>query len=183
LEIFEADAPWLFKDGEASRRIATSEMFASLLCLWLFTADIGDGGAGGLVLSGLTDNAGNSAILTKMSTSKMPVAPVLLEMAKIMYSRRLEFSLLWTPREENVLADALTNGEFEGFDPSQRKVFTLSQALAAFPDLLRYTHLHESFELQLEELKLKKRASAQAEKDHKGPRFKKRKKVTEKQPW
>ena len=124
LKISESDAPWLFKDGEASRRIATSEMLASLLCLWLFTDDLLDGGAGGLVLSGLTDNAGNAAILTKMSTSKLPVAPVLLEMAKLMFRRRLEFSLLWTPREKNVLADALTNGDFTGFDLSQRRGYS-----------------------------------------------------------
>jgi hypothetical protein len=118
-----------------------------------------------------------------MSTSKLPVAPVLLEMAKLMFDRRLEFSLLWTPREKNVLADALTNGDFTGFDLAQRRVFTLQEALAAFPDLVRYTDLHVDFELQLEDLKQKKRASAQAEKDHYGPRWKKRRKAQEKKPW
>ena len=136
-----------------------------------------------MVLSGLTDNAGNSAILTKMSTSKMPVAPVLLEMAKLMFQRKLEFSLLWTPREQNVLADALTNGDFSSFDLAQRRTFTMTQALEAFPDLDRYTRLHEDFELQLETLKASKRALSLAQKSSGAPRLRKRKKVAENVPW
>jgi hypothetical protein len=187
LETSGDEAPWLFKDGEASRRIATSEMLASLLSLWLFTEDLPAGGSGGLVLSGLTDNAGNSAILTKMSTSKFPVSPVLLELAKLMFKRKLEFSLEWTPREKNVLADALTNGDFEGFDPRLRRTFTLGEALLAFPDLQRYTELHVAFEDQLEALRIKKRALALAEKSREdsrgGDRFRKRRKPSVKVPW
>ena len=180
LKVLECEAPWLFKEGEGSRRIATTEMLSSLLCLWLFTSEVVAGSSGGIGLTGLTDNAGNAFILSKMCTTKLPVAPVLLEMAKLMFDHRLNFTLSWVRRDDNTQADALTNEDFSGVDLSKRINITWTQVMIAFPDLLTYSSMHEELEKDLATLKDKRRKQQQTMGRGYGV---KRHKAVEKEPW
>ena len=62
-----------------------------------------------------------------------------LDVARIIFQMKSEFSLLWTPREQDVLADALIIGDFSWFGLALRRTPTSTQALEGFPDLVRYT--------------------------------------------
>jgi ATP phosphoribosyltransferase regulatory subunit HisZ len=179
------DAPWLFKDGEACRRIASSEMLASLVSLWLFVDPKADAfQEGGIGLSGETDNAGNAFILQRMCTTKLPVGPVLLELAKFMYTNNLFFNLYWLPRERNELADALTNSDFSAFNTRARVALTWRNVEDAFPDLAKFAALHEELEDTVGRLKDAKAAKRLAEQASVGERRVKRKvKRVEKEPW
>ena len=55
-----------------------------------------------------------------MMTTKFPLNVVLMELSEQLRVREVELLLDWVPREQNVEADALTNGEFMAFDPARR---------------------------------------------------------------
>jgi hypothetical protein len=73
-----------------------------------------------LCIAGVTDNRGNSFLLGKSLTCKFPLNIVLMELVHLLSDRDVELDLKWRPREENVLADALTNERFEAFEPRLR---------------------------------------------------------------
>ena len=79
VELTRAIAPWAFGRGEPFRTVASLELFATLLCVICF----GDAWAceetGTLVISGTTDNRGNTQVVTKLMTSKFPLVVILTE--------------------------------------------------------------------------------------------------------
>jgi len=119
LEVTPAEAPWLFRGANASATISASELLATKLSVPLF-APRGPLRQGVVKLTGGTDNQGNTYIVQKMLTTKMPVAAVLMQLATDLHQAGLWLELNWLPREENTEADALTNGDFSGFDPQLR---------------------------------------------------------------
>ena len=119
LAITEADAPWAFRDGEASRTIAAGELLATLVAVRLFAPADGSGRAS-YTLSGTTDNLGNCYVIKRLMTTKRPLGPLVMQLASDLYERQLWLSLRWTPRERNAEADALTNEDFARFDPGLR---------------------------------------------------------------
>ena len=81
----------------------------------------GDDATRGLMrIGGGTDNLGNTFVVAKMMTTKMPLAAVLMQLAVMLSDRRLWLEAAWVPREQNKEADALTNNCYEGFDPALR---------------------------------------------------------------
>ena len=73
-----------------------------------------------LMLQGLTDNLGNTYVLSKLMSSKFPLIVILAELAAQLRSRGMGLRLGWAPRDQNEEADALTNGEFGAFAASRR---------------------------------------------------------------
>ena len=61
-----------------------------------------------------TDNRANQYLSEKMMTTKVPLMLVPMQPAVSMGKRNLKLELAWRPREENKLADALTNGDYTG---------------------------------------------------------------------
>eukprot|EP00971_Amphidinium_carterae_P138427 2742957-Amphidinium_carterae.1 len=53
-------------------------------------------------------------------TTKFPAFLVLIELADKLEELGLDLNLHWVPRDQNIEADALTNGVFYGFDPDKR---------------------------------------------------------------
>ena len=126
-EITPEMAPWLFRKGrdQAFRMIAALEMIATIACVRLFGSSANHEGKM-VRLSGATDNKGNSHVVSKSLTTKFPLCVVLMQLTADLGERGFELDLRWTPREENVLADALSNGDTTGMDPALRKRFELS---------------------------------------------------------
>ena len=62
-----------------------------------------------------TDNQSNAQLTRKWITTKLPLALVAMELSAQLAKRNLELDLKWRRRDLNVEADALTNGEFQGF--------------------------------------------------------------------
>ena len=120
VELCRKTAPWAYAKGDPFRTIAALELFGSLLCIILF-GDSWPAGAGGtLQLEGLTDNLGNSFVLSRLMSSKFPLVAILAETAVQLRERSMGLTLNWIPREQNEEADALTNGNFAAFHPSRR---------------------------------------------------------------
>ena len=74
-------APWAFSRGEPFRTIAALELFASLVSVLVFSPSWPRSTTGTVVLSGLTDNAGNEAVLARLMSSKFPLVVILTELA------------------------------------------------------------------------------------------------------
>ena len=70
--------------------------------------------------SALTDNRGNSYVVSRMMTTKFPLCAVLMELTEQLELRGSWLQVSWTPRDQNAEADALTNGHFHQFDPANR---------------------------------------------------------------
>jgi len=131
LEIKREDAPWAFIHGEDQlfRFIATFELIATLACVHLF------GNPDQLqqvILPGSTDNIGNSFILKKFMTTKFPLCCVLMQLAELLHSKGRKLSLVWLPRDDNDLADAISKEDFSSFDGKLR----LQVSLHDFPLML-----------------------------------------------
>ena len=135
-EFTPAAAPWIFTQGrdQAFRKIAALELIGTIACVRLF-GDRERHGGKAVVLSGQTDNKGNSHILAKLMTTSFPLCAVLMQLTTDLSARGVELDLTWTPREDNVLADALSNGVCEGMDPALRRRFCLDD-LEVFHRLL-----------------------------------------------
>jgi hypothetical protein len=74
-----AVAPWAFaKKGEAYRAIAALELFASLLCVMLFTPTAETTTKTPMVLRGTADNQSNESLVIRHLTTKYPSYIVLL---------------------------------------------------------------------------------------------------------
>ena len=111
--------------GESYRAIGALEMLATLAAVILFTPASGSRALN--VCSAATDNRGNSFVLSRWLTTSFPLVAVLMEMAAVAHERSIDLELMWVPRLQNSLADALTNGDFSSFDPSLRLRFDMSQ--------------------------------------------------------
>ena len=127
-------------------------------------------------LSGATDNKGNSHVVSKLLTTKFPLCVVLMQLTADLGERGFELDLRWTPREENVLADALSNGDTTGMDPALRLRFELF-------DLRTLTKLLEAGEEFYEEGKRSK-GTLGGVADRSAPEAsRKRVKLKESSPW
>ena len=58
--------------------------------------------------------------MSRLLTTKFPLCVVLMRLAWELHGRNIDLRLDWLPRLQNREADALTNSEFEGFDPKLR---------------------------------------------------------------
>ena len=120
ITLTRSTAPWAFLRGEPFRTIAALEMFATLVSVRAFSDRWPGSGKGAITLSGITDNLGNTFVLSRMMTSKFPLVVILSELTLQLRDRGMEMDLLWTPRDQNEEAGALTNGAFTGFTAAHR---------------------------------------------------------------
>ncbi len=67
-----------------------------------------------------TDNRANESLISKASTTKWPLALVNMQVAEHLLKNNLLLDLRWRPRDENTLADDLTNKKFGKFDADRR---------------------------------------------------------------
>ena len=75
---------------------------------------------GSVGIAASTDNQGNSRMIEKYMTTKVPLAFVLLELSSQLQARSMVLDLRWLARDLNQPADDLTNFRFEGFTPGLR---------------------------------------------------------------
>ena len=110
--------PWVFESGEPYRAIAALELLGTLASLLAFPQDQGSSRV--FHISAGTDNLGNRHLVSRFLTTKYPFCVVLMQLAWILHTQDLELRLDWLPRLQNREADALTNGDFSGFNPDLR---------------------------------------------------------------
>ena len=158
--------------------VASWELLTTLMCLDVFTSG-NEGGHCGCVLGGATDNKGNSYAVAKLLTSKFPLNVVLVQLSCMLEQRGLWLDLEWTPREQNVEADALTNEDFTLFDPLKR--IEVNWSVARYPILEKFMARGVELFTELEAARRERREAGVAPKDGHGRA--KRRKRRESEPW
>ena len=118
MKLTRETTPWVFESGEPYRAIAALELLGTLASLLAFPQAPGSTRA--FHISAGTDNLGNRHLVSRFLTTKFPLCVVLMQLAWILHTQDLELRLDWLPRLQNREADALTNGDFSGFDPKLR---------------------------------------------------------------
>jgi len=137
LKLDRKSAPWAFRSGEPFRTIASLELFATLLCVILFAPTEEDNGRPTIVITGTTDNRGNSFAVAKLMTVKFPLCAILMEIAAVLHQRNHDLDLAWTPREQNIEADELSNGDHKRFRAEHRIAADLDKLhFIVLPELL-----------------------------------------------
>eukprot|EP00435_Cladocopium_sp_Y103_P069710 s303_g33.t2 len=118
VKLDRSTVPWAFEAGEPYKAIASLELLGTLASLVAFP--LSRGKSKKFHLSAGTDNMGNRHLVSRLLTTKFPLCIILMQLAWWLHTRELELQLDWLPRLQNREADALTNGDFSGFDPSLR---------------------------------------------------------------
>ncbi|CAL1156421.1 unnamed protein product [Cladocopium goreaui] len=73
------------------------------------------GGKGRCWVRAGTDNQGNSYAVSGLMSTKYPLTVLIMELSETLRARNCELDLQWIPREQNQLADDLTNQVFTKF--------------------------------------------------------------------
>ena len=125
LGVTRGDMPCLFKsDGQSP-----AELLATMVGFKAFGYLGKEAGYDlvPVVLRAGTDNRANEALMLKASTTKWPLALVNMQMAEHLLRNNLLLGLRWRPRDENTLADELTNKAFGNFDVDKRVLISLEE--------------------------------------------------------
>ena len=175
MELNKTNASWAFCKDEPFKTIAALELFASLLCVRHFVDDLPPRSHSTMQLSGLTDNKGNSCIVTKLMSTKFPLFIILMELAHELDQKGITMGLSWIPRDQNCEADDLSNLKTDAFDPALR----ITPLLGAehFPVMHEMLSAAEALQSEVQELRALSKASPRQ------PLPKKRKKLRETHPW
>ena len=102
-------------------------MFGTLVALVVFGRQWPRAASSLIKVSAATDNKGNACILPKLMTTKFPLVVILAEIAEQLRINRWSLDLEWTPREQNMEADALTNQDFAAFNVDNQLKINVSE--------------------------------------------------------
>ena len=120
IRVIKDEAPWLFKeDGSSQWASSPAELLtvlAALHCFDYLDASISRGSMEVWLEAG-TDKISNKYLMKKTSTTRWPLTLVNMQLSNKLMAAGLRLTLKWRPRDENELADRLTNGIFIDFDP------------------------------------------------------------------
>ena len=111
---------WAFLKGDTKKVIAALELFATLTGVRLWVPDGKTRQTTRVAIKGYTDNQSDESLLKKFMTSKFLSTLILMELAEELTFKRCELKLHWLRRDENQLADDLTNEKFDSFDSEFR---------------------------------------------------------------
>ena len=115
-------------NGESHWASAPAELLATLAALVAFEllADPSRRKNLSVTLVAGRDNQSNEALLAKASATRWPLVLVNMQLSEKLMSSGVKRVLRWRPRDQNVLADELTNENLENVDPAKRVHLTLS---------------------------------------------------------
>ena len=120
-ELNKRNASWAYEKGEPFRTVAALELAAVLTAVMVFKKGaLWRSTNGAMSIRAFTDNQGNGHVIDKLMTTKYPLCVSLAELAEQLETLDASLDLRWIPRDQNVEADALTNGCFQGFSPDLR---------------------------------------------------------------
>ena len=125
----------LFKEDGASQWCPTAaELLASYAASFAFGHLEKGGGSKNLrmAITGGTDNKSNLALQEKNMSTKWPLLAVQMQVSSQLLANGVRMRLRWRPREENVPADAITNGDHSLFDVKNRVEFSLDDLPLSF---------------------------------------------------
>ena len=143
VRVEESWAPWAFaKKSDPQRVIATLELLGTLLSIMLFGSHWSGALKAAGVITGATDNLGNTYAVSKLMSTKWPLTTLLLELSEQLRTRQLCLQLVWRKRDENAEADSITNEDFSGFNGARRMtVDPASLPWLVLPELMEASKL------------------------------------------
>ena len=113
----------MFAPGKGAEWASTSaELLATLAGLVAFgwTSQAGSRKELELHLDAGTDNRSNEFLSQKAATTRWPLMLVNMQLSSVLARARVGVRLRWRPREENTVADDLTNSIYTQVDMSKR---------------------------------------------------------------
>ena len=123
ISINEEMAPYLFKPGKGAQwSSASSELLASLAALKAFgwaEESVHRKALEMSIVAG-TDNKSNEGLSAKRSTTRWPLMIINMQLSSVLSRAKIDLRLNWRPRDENKLADSLTNGDYTEVSPAKR---------------------------------------------------------------
>ena len=115
VDVTRDDMPCLFKsDGQSQWASGPAELLATLMGLKAFGDLDKEDGYDSVPVGA------NESLISKASTTKWPLALANMQVAEHLLKNNLLLDLRWRPRDENTLADDLTNKKFGKFDAGRR---------------------------------------------------------------
>ena len=117
------DAPYLFKEnGDSEWASAPAELLSVLVALQVFGYLEPKSGRTCIRLwvQSRTDNRSIDFLSRKNSTTRWPLTLVNMQLSHCLMRAGVRISLAWRPRDQNTLADDLTNSRFGDVDMSKR---------------------------------------------------------------
>ena len=132
LEILPVDMRFLFdQGGESSWAPTSAELLSSMAALQAFGfLELPVPGVVDCLrvcVVGGTDNSATDALSKKNTTTKWPLLGVHMACSAALHKVNKRLNLQWRPRDENSLADALTNGDFSAFSLRHRVRLTVEE--------------------------------------------------------
>ena len=128
LRLEPSQAPFLFKpNGESQWASAPAELLATLAALVAFDhlTESSRRRELGITLVAGTDNQSNEALMVRASATRWPLLLVNMQLSEKLMTAGVKLVLRWRPRDQNVLADELTNEIFENVEAEKRVPLTL----------------------------------------------------------
>ena len=128
LRLGPEQAPFFFKpSGESQWASAPAELLATLAALVAFDHLAGNSRRQelGITLVAGTDNQSNESLMAKASTTRWPLVLVNMQLSEKLMAAGVKLVLRWRPRDQNVLADDLTNENFANVEADKRVPLTL----------------------------------------------------------
>ena len=129
LEVGPEQLPMLFKEDGSSQWCSTAaELLASYVAALAF-GHLGQKGKATnlrMAITGGTDNKANQGLQDKNMSTKWPLLAVHMQVSSELLAGGTRMKLRWRPREQNVPADAITNGDFSLFDLNKRVTISLA---------------------------------------------------------
>ena len=139
VELNRANASWAYSAGESFRKIASLELYTTLLCAMKLPVARTTMGRQ-IALTAETDNMGNSFAVGRWSTTKAPLSMIMMELAVQCRRRGLDLHLAWIPRLQNMEADELSNGVTHRFCPENEVRFKIEELdFILLPEMLEYS--------------------------------------------
>ena len=123
LSVTPAEAPYLFKvHGDSQWASAPSELLAVMIALQVFgfLGESSDRKQFDIVVQGGTDNRSIDQMMRKAATTRWPLVLVNMQLTDSLMRSGMRVGLQWRPRDENTIADDLTNERFEQVDVAKR---------------------------------------------------------------
>ncbi len=173
VSLTRVSAPWAFHRGEPFKAIAALEALAALVGYVVLADEHREGADTVALIPGFTDNRGNQFALSRLQTTKYPLILLVMELACQLERRSQRLSIQWAPREYNVEADRLANGDSSGFDPAYR----VHVNIADFNWIILHDLMEAGAEFE------KERAARGRQPRHRGEKGAKKPPFRERHPW
>ena len=123
LRLTPLEAPYLFdKEGRSNWASTSAELLGTLVALHAFGFLKPHKGPRRIPIGicGGTDNRSNEAVTRRATSTRWPLMLVNMCLSDLLRKAALRLSLAWRPRDQNVIADRLTNEVFSDFDSEHR---------------------------------------------------------------